>query len=94
MGVDRNDWLDEDNDGLATFVEEWIGTDPDDPDSDHDGIIDGLEDRNGNGIQDPMETLALVADSDGDGLLDGEEDRNGTGHGRRRDLAAASGYRR
>jgi hypothetical protein len=74
-----NDWLDEDQDRLPTFVEEWIGTDPDDPDSDDDGIIDGLEDRNGNGIQDARETLALASDSDGDGLLDGEEDRNGNG---------------
>ncbi len=72
-------WRDHDGDRLPDFIETRIGTDPDDPDSDHDGIIDGLEDRNGNGIQDPMETLALVADTDGDGLLDGEEDRNGNG---------------
>ncbi len=72
-------WRDNDGDRLADFIEISIGTDPNDPDSDHDGIIDGLEDRNGNGIQDPMETLALVADTDGDGLLDGEEDENGNG---------------
>ena len=56
-------------------------TDPDgdllinalDLDSDNDYILDGAEDVNANGVQDPGETDWLVADTDGDGLLDGWE---------------------
>jgi|GEM_PF-2354334 len=52
---------------------------PDDTDSDGDGLPDNLEDKNGNGRLDPGETDPLNPDTDGDGLLDGEEDANQNG---------------
>jgi hypothetical protein len=48
-------------------------------DKDRDGLPDGIEDSNGNGIVDAGETDPLNEDSDGDGLLDGAEDSNGNG---------------
>jgi hypothetical protein len=74
-----NDQRDNDGDGLPDFLELIAGTDPALPDTDGDGLSDGTEDRNGNGIRDPRETSAVIADTDDDGLLDGEEDRNGNG---------------
>jgi hypothetical protein len=44
-----------------------------DSDTDGDGLLDGEEDANGNGIVDPGETDPRVADSDGDGISDGDE---------------------
>ena len=46
------------------------------PDTDHDGLLDGLEDFNRNGKRDLDETDPLNPDSDGDGLDDGLEDLN------------------
>lgn len=48
-------------------------------DEDSDGLSNGVEDRNLNGIVDPGETDPENPDTDGDGLLDGVEDRNGDG---------------
>jgi beta propeller repeat protein len=45
-------------------------------DSDNDNLIDGLEDANGNGIIDSMETNPWTKDTDGDGISDGIEDAN------------------
>lgn len=64
---------DRDGDGLGDDDERAIGSDPDDPDSDDDGVIDGAEihpglDSDGDGL-----INALDPDSDGDGLLDGTE---------------------
>ena len=47
-------------------------------DSDGDGLVDLLEDLNGNGKVDPGETDPHNPDSDGDGLPDGLEVANGT----------------
>ncbi|MBN2308233.1 MAG: hypothetical protein JXR94_04635, partial [Candidatus Hydrogenedentes bacterium] len=49
-------------------------------DVDGDGLPDGMEDRDRDGVVDPGETDRLRADSDGDGIPDGKEDanRNGT----------------
>ena len=44
-----------------------------DADSDDDGLLDGLEDANRNGIVDADETDPCNADSDGDGIQDGTE---------------------
>ncbi|EYF07081.1 DUF3344 domain-containing protein [Chondromyces apiculatus] len=65
--------MDTDGDGLTDAVEEAIGTDPNDADSDNDGVIDGDEpnfsdDQDGDGL-----INALDPDSDGDGLFDGTE---------------------
>ncbi len=65
------DDLDRDEDGLSDLAEEAAGTDPDNPDSDGDGLLDGtegVEDRDGDGIPN-----ALDDDSDGDGVPDSEE---------------------
>jgi hypothetical protein len=64
---------DGDDDGLDACGETFYGTDPANPDSDADGLLDGTE------IEGANPTLALVADSDGDGLLDGAEDANHNG---------------
>ena len=47
-----------------------LGTDPDDPDSDGDGVDDGAEVGN-DGAVDSGDTDPLDADSDDDGLNDG-----------------------
>jgi hypothetical protein len=48
-------------------------TPPCDADSDDDGIGDGTEDADHDGIVDPGETDPANADTDGDGLWDGRE---------------------
>lgn len=58
--------VDSDMDGLTDEVENMIGTDPNDPDSDGDMLLDGEE------VNDTM-TNPLEADTDGDGLGDGAE---------------------
>jgi outer membrane protein OmpA-like peptidoglycan-associated protein len=57
---------DKDNDGLGKCEEETIGTDPNNPDTDGDGLNDGDEVRK-------YFTDPLKADTDGDGLNDGDE---------------------
>lgn len=47
--------------------------DPQNPDSDGDGLLDGEEDANGNGWLDPEESDPTIEDTDGDGLADGTE---------------------
>jgi len=61
---------DQDLDGLCDAAEAALGTNPFDPDTDHDGLLDGTEVdvSEGSGCPDP-----LFADSDGDTLLDGQE---------------------
>ena len=48
-----------------------------DSDNDNDGLLDAVEDSNGNGNVDAGETNRLDPDSDDDGLVDGWVDRNG-----------------
>jgi hypothetical protein len=66
--------IDRDLDGLDNDTEEWIGTDPDNPDTDGDGLGDYDEYVPG------LEYLdcAIRVDCDGDGLNDGEEALRGT----------------
>lgn len=49
------------------------------PDSDNDGIADGVEDINQDGERDPGEMDPLDQDSDADGIPDGLEDKNHNG---------------
>ena len=56
---------DDDDDGLPNGEEEELGTNPDDEDTDDDGILDGVE-VDGDNPTDP-----LRADTDEDGLCDG-----------------------
>ncbi|MDE6726998.1 MAG: cellulose binding domain-containing protein, partial [Oscillospiraceae bacterium] len=76
-------WPDNDNDGLPNVIEKMFGTDPENPDSDDDGLTDYEEvyitgtdplkyDTNDNGINDADD------DSDGDSLSNKEEIELGT----------------
>ena len=62
---------DDDDDGLSNQAEREAGTDPDNPDSDDDGLSDGDEVNR-------YETDPLQADTDGDGREDGQEVEEGT----------------
>jgi len=80
---------DTDEDGLMDYIEERLGTDPKNPDTDGDGLQDGEEvnkygtdarkpDTDGDGLTDGDEmkkhkTDPLKVDTDADGLTDGEE---------------------
>ncbi len=70
---------DPDGDGLTNAVEVAGGTLPGNPDSDGDGILDGIEDADRDGIVDAGETDPAVVDTDGDGIPDGIEDANHDG---------------
>lgn len=61
---------DRDEDGLTDEDEDFYGTDPDNPDTDDDGLLDGteVEIAEGSGCPDPLDP-----DSDGDTLTDGDE---------------------
>jgi PKD repeat protein len=59
-------WPDDDGDGLSNNDEDAVGTDPNNPDTDGDGLIDGRE------VEDAG-TDPLDPDSDDDGLPDGWE---------------------
>ncbi|WP_375761096.1 Ig-like domain-containing protein [Corallococcus exercitus] len=64
--------VDTDNDGLTDEEEVDLGTNPNDPDSDDDGIPDGIEVKVGG--TDPLDD-----DSDDDGIIDGNEDADHDG---------------
>ena len=68
--------VDSDNDCIPDLFEIRYGTDPNNADTDNDGLMDGScssEDLNDNGVVDPGETDPRDADSDDDGVLDGTE---------------------
>jgi len=62
---------DADNDGLPDDLEMELGTDPNDPDTDGDGVTDGVEVF-------VLESDPLAPDIDDDGLNDSEEESLGT----------------
>ncbi|WP_437813561.1 isopeptide-forming domain-containing fimbrial protein [Sorangium sp. So ce1078] len=64
---------DRDGDGLPDAVEEMIGSDPDDADSDDDGALDGQEPSPGEDTDGDGLINARDVDSDNDGLFDGTE---------------------
>lgn len=70
VGLNLNDL---DGDGLSDAIEALLGTNPNDLDSDDDGIPDGTEDANHDGVVGPGETNPANADTDGDGIQDGTE---------------------
>jgi hypothetical protein len=88
------DFVDTDRDGVPDDVEEDLGLDPNNPDTNGNDIPDGLEDFDGDGLplageillgRDPTEKDSDEngiedgdEDLDFDGLSDGEEIRNGT----------------
>ncbi|WNG14531.1 Ig-like domain-containing protein [Cystobacter fuscus] len=77
--ADDDPTRDSDQDGITDNVEAATGTDPNNPDTDGDGIPDGVEDKNHNGSVDPGETDPRKADTDGGGTPDGVEDKNHNG---------------
>ncbi len=64
--LNSSDDDDDDNDGLTNAEERRYGTDPNNPDTDGDGLTDGEEVKR-------YHTNPLNPDTDGDGLPDGEE---------------------
>jgi len=79
---------DADGDGLTDEVERSIGTDPYDPDTDHDGLSDSEEVRDldpaAPGVQNPFDPLNSDSTGDnfqnsGDGVPDGQNDYDGDG---------------
>lgn len=65
--------IDTDTDLVPDEVEVATGTDPSSDDSDGDGLLDGTEDADQDGVLDPGETDPRLLDTDGDGLSDGVE---------------------
>ena len=65
--------VDSDKDGLPNLLEDAGCTDPNNADTDNDGIMDGNEDTNKDGFVDPDESDPCLADTDGDGIYDGTE---------------------
>jgi len=76
LAFDAND---ADQDGLSNDIERFLGTNPNVADTDGDGIIDGIEDFNKNGLVDATESNPLKVDTDKDNILDGIEDFNHNG---------------
>jgi hypothetical protein len=88
------DGLDSDGDGLSDVDEHFFGTDPLNPDTDGDGIIDSNDpdhvgvgsDADGDGLLDSDEeflgTDPLNPDTDGDGIIDSEDEDSFSPEGR------------
>ena len=72
---------DSDGDGVPDAVEVALGLDPNNPDTDSDGRLDGEEDFDNDGLANAIEVLlnsdATNPDTDNDGILDGDEDQDG-----------------
>jgi len=87
-GMPNPNRLDTDCDGVSDAQEPLLGTDPANPDTDGDGLLDGVEIGHVMAIAgcafagdaDPSTTTdPLVRDSDGDMVADGAEDLDGNG---------------
>ena len=69
---------DTDHDGIPDTIELALGLDPNNPDSNGNGISDGDEDLDGDGLRNKFEVFAgldpRVKDSDGNGIFDGADD--------------------
>jgi Thrombospondin type 3 repeat len=65
--------LDTDKDGIPDVVEMTIGSNPNDADTDDDGVLDGAEPNYANDTDGDGKINVLDPDSDNDGLFDGTE---------------------
>ena len=73
-------YSDLDQDNLPDYLENTTCTDPEDADTDDDGIIDGDEDADHDGSIDEGETAPCDFDTDGDNIQDGTERGIASGH--------------
>jgi hypothetical protein len=80
-----------DRDGLSDRKEETLGTDLNNPDSDGDGIPDGLDDANGDGIPDGVKGGATAGGGKAGPGGSGGGHRDGGAPGRRGDLLDSGG---
>jgi len=80
-----------DRDGLSDRKEETLGTDLNNPDSDGDGIPDGLDDANGDGIPDGVKGGATAGGGKAGPGGSGGGRRAGGAPGRRGDLLDSGG---
>jgi len=73
-------FVDDDGDGLSNSTEGGLGTNPNDPDTDDDGINDGIEVTNGSDPLDPCDPNPnnVFCDADLDGIPDDVEATIGT----------------
>ena len=67
-----------DGDMIEDVIERRTGTNPLNPDTDGDGIVDGCEDFDRDGVVDPGEMDPRNEDTDGDCIPDGKEDKVAT----------------
>ena len=85
---------DRDLDGVPDDVEAALGTDPDSPDSNGNGVLDGDEDSDGDGLSNRWEIAFGLdptrADTDGNGVNDGEEDPDQDSLSNRREQLAGT----
>lgn len=74
---------DADGDGVPDALEAALGTDPNNPDSNGNGVLDGQEDHDRDGLRTAWELVhgldPRAADSDGNGVPDANEDPDGDG---------------
>jgi len=75
---------DPDGDGLPNYYEAMVGTNPNAPDTDGDGVLDSHEDYDGDGLQNLLEFLKgtdpRLPDTDDDGRPDAEDGYIGASH--------------
>jgi uncharacterized repeat protein (TIGR01451 family) len=73
LNADDTGMSDRDADGLSDALEATLGSNPDDADSDDDGVLDGLEANPSDDADSDTLIGVLDPDSDNDGLFDGTE---------------------
>jgi hypothetical protein len=87
-------FADRDSDGVPDDVEALLGLDPDNPDTDGDGIRDGSEDFDNDGLVNAGEiyigTDPRNPDTNNNGIPDGQEDPDGDGLNNAREFLAGT----